>query len=242
MIVTLEHIRSYVDSKRGAWAATTLRSESSRLSALLEELNMEPRMAYTKLAAKGLKPYSIKTAFVRMSSFYAWMQEEQGFQGKNLFAKFLREQAQLFKHVYKKERLQSDFLDAKNRISKIGSASVRQLAEEMLSSGVRVSECLNREVQSDCVVGKRGSSRRVNINPSNNKAMATYSEVHRGLREVGLKPHTLRKLFATRLVERGFKLPELMEVMGWRSVQTAASYLQPISERELLAKVAGAVE
>lgn len=238
-----ELIPLFLESKSGAWSPTTLRSESSRLWSLTSELSMGPQEAYDSLLARGLKPYTIKTAFVRLGSFYTWASDEgHAHASKNPFTRFIRERALLFRNAYTKERLSANFVYVQDRLKKVRCPIVRELATEMLTSGLRVSECLNRDVQDNRVVGKRGLERHANVSTRNNSNTVPYIDVYTGLREVGLKPHTLRKVFANRLVERGFKLPELMAVMGWKSVQTATSYLQPKEDAELLALVKEAVK
>jgi len=54
-----------------------------------------------------------------------------------------------------------------------------------------------------------------------------------GPKGIGLTPHSLRKLFATKLVTSGMTLPDVCNVMGWSSMQTAMSYLQVSNETKL---------
>jgi integrase len=66
--------------------------------------------------------------------------------------------------------------------------------------------------------------------------------LRRELKKVGLKPHSLRKLFVTRLAKRGdLTDADLCEVMGWESYETARSYIQPDRADVLANKIAAAL-
>lgn len=44
----------------------------------------------------------------------------------------------------------------------------------------------------------------------------------------------LRKLYATKLIEKGCKEADLLKIMGWSHIATAAYYLQPKNDKEIM--------
>jgi len=224
-----KHIKNYIVSKANSWSATTARSESARLFANIELINMEPSEAYSKLLAANMAPYSIKTLFIRIG-------ELQLFIGVvATYKQFLKSHANLFKNAYQKERVNMGFEEARTRINSIRDSAVRQLALFILASGLRAHEALKFNKADKEVCGKGARTRRVfntELAPEPGHGV-TYDRLYVELRSVGLKPHTLRKLAATKLVSAGFREADLMQVMGWASMATASSYLQPANEEQL---------
>ena len=230
--LTNEHIKSYIESKRLAWAPASLRSEASRLHARLADLNLGPQALYEQTSTT-LKPYAVKTLFVRAGELYAHAHPES----VNPFKQFVKTNARLFKNAYTKERLNVSFEEAKARIERITDDGARTAARAMLQSGLRAHELLKYD-GSGSIIGKGDKLRTVYLQSfSGLPEGLTYSAVHSALKAVGLKPHTLRKLAATQLVRAGFQAQDLMAVMGWSSMQTATSYIQPESDEQLKRRV-----
>jgi site-specific recombinase XerD len=183
------------------------------------------------------KPYSVKTYFFRVGEFYQWLIEEGHTPvliRKNPFKAFMKTNAKLFKYVYQKETLDVGYEEAIGRINRLSCGETKKKAFELLATGMRYTESTTQT--EGFVIGKGGKRRRI-YRPESisapTKFEGTYSSFYHKLKSVGLKPHTLRKLAATRFVERGAKEADLMALMGWSSIGTAASYLQAKKDVEL---------
>ena len=224
-------IKQYLDSKRLSWSPTTLRSEGARLYAMQSLLALDGASLYKALTEKGLKPYTIKTAFTRIAEYRA-------FTGDPSIKQFIKANANLFKNAYTKERLDVTIEEARERIARMESKELQQMANFLLATGLRAQEALSYD-GSGTVMGKGARKRRIFnseqavVGPHNIK----YIDLYNGLKSVGLKPHTLRKLAATALVGAGFKEADLMYVMGWNNIQTASSYLQPQKDSDIERKM-----
>ena len=239
-------IDQYIEGKKLAWATTTQKSEVARLRSVALYINVSPEALYKHLNTQGYKPYSIKTYFTRVGEFYQWLIEEghapEGVR-KNPFKAFIKTNAKLFKHAYQKETLDVGYEEAVRRINRLGCGETKAKAFELLATGMRYSES-NTQIDG-WIIGKGGKRRRVyrpESLPSATKFTRSYTTFYDNLKAVGLKPHTLRKLAATRYVERGAKEADLMALMGWSSIGTAASYLQAKRDEELSQLVTEAFE
>jgi integrase len=231
--MTQEEIQAYLDSKAMAWSETTRRSETSRLKSVASLVELaNPQAAYTKLLSEGYGAYSIKTIFVRLAALQAWRLQTGRARGKNHFADYLKSHARLFKYAYKKERLALTFEEAKKKLAELAPEE-RLAAESLLKTGLRISEFTS--VIDGQVIGKGGKPREVFADvPVYGKSLAT---LRRKLKTLGLKPHSLRKLCATRLLEAGLSTADLCEIFGWADIRTANSYVQPKRASALRAAV-----
>lgn len=233
-------INQYIDSKKLAWAPSTLRSEARRLSAvapLVTEQGHNPEAIYNLLVAKGMAAYSIKTLFIRLSDFYAWLAPSDA----NPYRGFMEENRRLFKHVYQKERINVTFEQAFSLCSSIKEKKIRIKALQLLTTGMRYNESCRLNLETGITIGKGNKPRRIYLAEQLKQEVTglSYSTFARRLKEeTGLKPHTLRKLAATEILNRGASLQDLMELMGWSNISTASSYLQP-SQEDKLAKFMG---
>lgn len=227
-------IDAYISHKELAWSKTTLRSERYRLRQIKEEEELyDPRAAYLRLRDK-LKPYTLKTLFIRLSALHDWLiQNGTSNNSINPYKQFLKENAGAFKAAYKKEEVELSYSDVVERLGRIKKQDVREHALHMLYTGMRFSESLTES--NGYVLGKGAKMRR--LFGLNGKAAPMYTHSYdtfrRELKKVGVKPHTLRKLFATELVRKGITAPDLMRILGWSSMQTATSYLQARRDSEL---------
>lgn len=228
-----EFVDEYIDSKSLAWSPNTMRSERYRLRGVVDEMALGPEALYRELEGR-MKPYAIKTTFIRIGEFYEWLLATQKVTGPNIFKNFITTNARLFKHSYKKESLNVDYEEALRRIAEIKDSATKNKALQLLTSGQRFEESLTST--NGKIIGKGGKSRR-DYTPRSLKASSrydrTYHTFRRKLAEVGLKPHTLRKLAATKLGEAGASEADLLEVFGWSNIQTASRYLQPKTEEKL---------
>ncbi len=233
-----KHIKDYIDSKRGVWSDTTIRSESYRLKGLedrgLLKLTLTGAELLKQLKDSDLKPYAQKTALVRIADYRSFHN------GNDTLKTYISKDARnaLRSTAYRPDRnVGVDLQDIKDRISRVDDLEARAALYALLSSGRRASE-LSSTTSDGTIIGKGNKARALyGAAPAATVSTVSYARIYRAARSVGLKPHTLRKAAATALVRAGFKAPELMEVMGWSSMQTAASYLQPIEQEELNNKV-----
>jgi hypothetical protein len=218
-------IEKYLDTKKLSWELTSLKSERARLLANAHHMKLGPQEHYLKLKDTH-GAYTIKTIFKRLAHFETQML------GTTKYRDFLKTHRNLFKHAYEKEKIEIGFEEAVLRIKSIKDPSIRAKAIQLIQSGSRWSESFTIDAKG--VVTGKGRKRRKLYNVAPVDFPYSYSTFLRKLKKAtGLKPHSLRKLFATRALAIGLSLPELMTVMGWESVETATSYLQSRKEEEL---------
>lgn len=222
-------IESYLESKKNAWSESTLRSERSRLTKLLQEGETAEAL-FNRLVEAEYKPYSIKTAFIRLSKF--WAEAMPG--TDNPYQSFMRLNRRLFSNAYQRVSVDLDFEEIKLRLSTIKDENLRAHCIAMLKSGVRISEAA--AVENGLVSGKGGKIRRI-YNAEGLDSTINKDRVSRALAKLGLKPHDLRKAFATECARRGMDAPTLCLVMGWSNIQTAFYYLQPMREDAVAAEL-----
>jgi integrase len=233
-------IESYIKSKAKAWSDSTLQSERYRLRGLTAELLTDPEKLWDYLTIeRGLKPYAAKTAFIRAGELLEFaMKTGKLPKGPNVLKEWMQENARKFKSVYKRKPVGITFDEALKRIMSIEDRGIREKAFELLATGMRVNESMTLTATGE-VQAKGGGTRIVPLATeykaeSFNKSVAT---LRRHLKPLGLTPHMLRKLCATKARELGADLPDLMARFGWRSAQTASIYLQAEKEAELNKKL-----
>ena len=224
-------IDQYLEAHEGAWALTTWKSERSRLNAVTHLIDQGPEKLVED-RAKHLKPYALKTLLIRIVHFENWAREAQLHRGSE-YGQYIRKHKNRFKHAYVKEDIEIGFDEVAARIGSGGldhTGSVRDAAESLLRTGLRISELYG--VDNGRVTGKGGKQRRTyGTTPS--KPNISQASLRRALRKIGLKPHTLRKLCATRAAERGATPADLCKIFGWSSISTAYQYLQPKDDQRL---------
>lgn len=233
-------IEMYLKDKEMAWAPTTLKSESHRLKAALPHLDGKAQTLWAAL--KDYAPYGRVTIWTRVTDFWQWAIDNGHIQGGNDYRAFRSKYERLFKNAYQKKTPELTFEEAYQRIQGIEDVRARQTATFLLLTGLRVSE--PGTLQKDgTVLGKGGKARRANL-PSwaPLDAECDYWRLRRELGGVGLKPHDLRKLFATRMVELGANEFQLCEAMGWSSIQTASSYVIAQGTKELVQMIHGGIK
>lgn len=219
-----ELIDAYIEDHETAWSPTTVRSEHARLRKVAHVLDQGPDILYATLAKAKKKPYTIKTTFVRVCALEAWSKRGTAYRD------FMVKHGNRFKHAYQKEDVRITYMEARRRLERL-EEPYRALARSLLHTGLRISE--SGRVDAGRVIGKGGKARRVYGKVES--ADVPRSTFWRKLREVGLKPHTLRKLCATRLAEKGATPADLCKVFGWSSITTSYQYLQAQEDDKLAA-------
>lgn len=223
---------------QGRWAPTSIKSESSRLNKILPYLSTTDAFILSRhLEQAGKGGYTIKTTLIRASEFLKFL----GYQD-NPYSRYLYSNRKQLQGVYKPERLTVTFEEARARILTIPNRDTRQLALFILHSGLRSTEALSYQQGTGFVVGKGSRERAVFNAQLAPTVKGTYLALYLALKKVGLKPHMLRKLAATKLAASGFKDADLLKVMGWTTMQTAAIYLQPAADAELAVRIKQAME
>lgn len=236
-MITLDLINSYLEDKEPTWSKATFNSERARLRKMIDILNMEPLEALTELRNnQGLKPYTVKTMFVRAASIYKHLINKGSIKGPNKFQGFLEGNSQVFRNVYTRESVPCTYGEALELIGDIQDPACREQALYMLKSGLRIHEVYKVQVDHDktlYVVGKGGKRRRVFMRALPSKLAEPY-KFRAELAKIGLKPHSLRKILATDLFNRDFKAQDLCKIMGWSKLETAISYLQSKNDAAIM--------
>lgn len=233
-----QHIDSYIASKKHSWADSTLRSERHRLNGIAASLDGNPQTLWSVLAPQT--PYGRVTTWVRVCAFWDFYLTAKGdaSETSNPYREFQRSHARFFKNTYDRNPQPVEHLECRRRIAAIKDASSRTLAEFIFKNGLRYTES---GTLSDGQVTGKGNKKRLIFSRTASGASYpyTYQTFLRHLDYVGLKPHDLRKAFASRLVEEGANPFELMELMGWNDLRPALSYVNSRKEklRELVRKV-----
>lgn len=241
-----ELVTEYLEFKAITWSPTTIKSETARLNALIPLIEKHgmaaPHKILEDLFLKN-KPHTIKITMTRLSDFEAWGISYGHLTGPAIMPEFIRRCARRFQGSYRKERLEITIADARKRLAGIDDPKVRRHAEAILRGGLRFAESVS--VRTDpkgfsAVVGKGGILRRVfNVTATDLCFDGPYHVFYKALKQVGLKPHTLRKLAATEFAKH-LAPQDLMHVMGWSNMGTAYLYLQEAKDDEIQNKI-GAV-
>jgi integrase len=224
---TSSQVNDYIASKELAWAETTKKTERSRLMANLAHINK----GAAHLATLKINRYALKTLFIRAGELAEFCKVAE-----NEFKAFLKTNALFFKNAYDRKVVEVSFEEAKGRILRIKRAEVRELALAMLTSGMRAAEALSYDGGGQ-VAGKGSKLRDIYIDANLKELDLDYSSLYYELKKVGLTPHQLRKLFASKVVERGAGLADLLTLMGWADIKTAQYYLQAKDKSKLSALV-----
>lgn len=221
------NLKAYIESKKYAWAPSTLRSEQHRLTAVAGWLGLPPAQFYEQATLK-YKPYTVRTLMQRVAQLKEW-------QGDVSYTKFIRDNARLFKNVYTKKLVALTFEQAKTAIEGLQESPEKQACLLMLTTGMRIAEALTYD-GSGRIIGKGAKARTIYSN-MRVEGKTDYTSVYRTLKTIGLKPHDLRKLAASQLAANGFKEADLMAIMGWSNIQTASNYLQPMVQSEMQKRI-----
>ena len=183
---------------------------------------------------RALKPYSRLTTWVRVSHFWSWLHPIK----ENPYATFKTSNPRLFTQTYERSKPDISYTQAILQINQIPCPHYRGWAMVLLQTGMRITESQNYEGGS--VTGKGSKRRKVrgSVDGWNGVCGSRPYTLRRHLARVGLKPHDLRKVFATEVARRGANSFELCELMGWSSIETARSYIGVTAERakEILPK------
>jgi site-specific recombinase XerD len=230
LILTQAVLDKYIASKVNSWSHSTIRSERYRLKPLVGKNLDDPQGLYEELS-KEYKPYSLQTLFIRINTLMNFL-VRTSVVIENPYRVWIEENRNLFKNAYRNKEVSVTYNEAEELVKTL-PARVRESAMSLLTGGLRAHELDN--VKDGYIKGK-GSKLRPLLT-SVPADPAPYMELYKALKKVGLVPHDLRKLFITRLIERGIQLHDLCKVAGWNSIETAIRYAQPKKNEELRAFV-----
>jgi site-specific recombinase XerC len=230
METTNQMIDQYLADKHLSWSMSTSRNARAQLMGYRSAITSKPSDLWAAMTGRGLKPYSMVTVFGRVTDFYEFLVSTGERMGPNPYRQFRDKNERLFRNVYSRKTPTMSFAEAKQRVEGIVDPAARKFGLELLGSGLRYSE--RATLNEGMVVGKGRKSRRAYVPAIEGPAFTqTYQSFYRKLRAAGLKPHDLRKLFLSHLVEQGINNFDLCEVAGWSSINTAASYIRANSQR-----------
>lgn len=219
-------IEEYLNDQKSAWSPTTLASESSRLRSIAHLIELGPSKLHQRLLLDGWKPYTIRTAFIRLLALEHFA-ASTGRLDARLFKDYFKKHKNRFKHAYQKEEIEISQEEVIRRINMLPPES-REQAMGMLTTGVRLHE--SYKIKNGKVIGKGEKPRRVYGTIKETVPRSTFS---RHLKSVGLKSHMFRKLCATKLEAKGATAADLCKFFGWTSIATAYQYLQARDEKAL---------
>lgn len=227
----------YLHEMSGAWAPSTYKSEASRLKLIVKLMlsgaGRSGNALYDALMEQGLKMYAVKTSLIRASQFWEYGKAQGHFVGDvaNPYKSEMRRKAFTLKTAYKKERLKFNYDQALAAICGLAEEDLRDFILAMLKSGVRFEEAFKVDLVNQRVIGKGSKERAVVFEYYG--TVPAKARVRAALKQIGLKPHSLRKLLATKLSRTDMTHADIMAVFGWSSIKTADSYFQPLAEDKL---------
>lgn len=221
-------IQKYLEDKKLAWSPNTLKSEEHRLNAVSDKLDGEANTLWD--ATQHLGAYSRLTTWSRVCDFWDWALSEGHVSVPGNYRKFRKKNAKQFKveNVYVRKTPDISFEEAQARIQTLPQ-DIREKASQLLSGGLRYSESFT--LKDGRVVGKGGKLRSAFVAEAGFKRC--YRTFLRALHSVGLTPHMLRKICASRLAREGLGEADLCKAMGWSSFNTARSYLAPLQDEAI---------
>lgn len=221
-----DEVENYIDDMRLAWTPATLRSESYRLSSLAGALDGNPLSLWGLLEERKLGKYTKAVTWTRVCTFWDWLLTEGKRDGQNPYKQFKRKNSRLFKNVYVRSSPRLSYSEANKKIEQIKDLESKFKARQLLQTGMRYSESFT--LFNGYVTGKSGKRRRIfssgSVSP--NAFKKSYATFRRRLAAVGLKPHDLRKICLSELVNKGANEFELCAIAGWSNLNTAASYIR----------------
>lgn len=213
---------SYLKFHENSWSPATVKTARSILTRYARYDTPEALWA----ALQPLGPYSRLTIWTRLIHYHYWRNPAYG----QTFKDFTKKNRRLFKGAYKPERLDITFEEAREKLGLIPCERTRREAYRLLYGAQRWSD---QACGDGLVLGKGGRVRPDYSSGPISGDRPSYGAVYRALKKVGLKPHSLRKLALTRLVDKGATAADLMRVAGWSSIGTAFAYLQAKDDNRL---------
>jgi len=238
-------LETYLKSKEGLWATSTIKSTRARLKN--PELTKAPEDALRSMQAQGRKLYGIKTAFLLNAAYRKEMF------GDETYARFMRKHAYVFRNVYheKTRRATREQVEYLLRRAKSFGPGYYNLLILLSKAGLRLSEALNtkwsdldQKTSLITVTGKGGKLRQVPISlplllPTSTVYVCETPKLryHRFFRKWGklenITPHDLRAYYITTLVNsKQVSLKAVMQIVGHEDLKTTQRYLRVDRDHE----------
>lgn len=216
--------QEYIAFMAPKWAESSVRSESQRLDRLWDSIDGNPQKLWDAL--KNLQPYTRVTYWGRVTCFWDWQIKKKGLAGPNPYSIFREENPRCFRGCYIRKPAKHSFQEALDLIMTIPDEGRRNKCLQLLTGGLRFSESFTL-TPDGYVTGKGGKVRRVY--PADVKgpmaSKSEYSSILRDLKTRGLRPHKLRSIKMTDMVDNGATTFQLQKFAGWSSIDTAQSYV-----------------
>lgn len=224
-------IDKYLESKQYSWAPSTLKKAGYSLHKHgWRVFEQKPEEAYVTLRDE-IQPYTLRTVFVYLAGLATYCGKE----AYKDYIEFPKTHANLFKNAYSnKAELLSE------RTSKLlhdtdVDPDVAMVVDTLINTGMRISEVYT--YSNGYVIGKGGKMRKVYGEVKLPAVLPSYHKVYRALKARGFKPHDLRKIFLTRLLQGGIDIHDVAHIAGHSSIQTTMRYLIPSTDEALTIKV-----
>lgn len=218
------HVESYLKEKELEWSPKTIRSTRFTLTKLLPYLTGDPVILWDYLLANQ-EPYSRVTSWGRVCGFWEWANP-----GKNPYREFRVKNARLFRGKYVRKTTSETMKEARTKIESISDPAIKRKALELLLTGMRWSESFT--LKNGIIEGKGGAQRAIDLPKVDGPELTChYFTFLRALRDVGLKPHSLRKIYLSECVASGANVYELKELAGWASLESSLSYINVNAKR-----------
>lgn len=232
-------IEKYIESQENAWTSTSFKTELSRLRAHSTLVTGQPSDLHEGLKRKGLSGSTIKTVFVRVADYWGWLNRLRN--EDNPYHLYMEKHARVFKRVFVKQVVNMSFDEALSKLEQATMAPERKAyLVSLLNTGARVSELENVGADQH-ITGKGGKSRFV-PDAKQQSMPCSHVTLWRELkRHVGLTPHDLRRLFATKMKQAGMDIKDIASLLGHSNIQTTFKYLQSETNNELAASVRSAL-
>jgi hypothetical protein len=220
-----QHYAEYIREKSTAWAASSVRSESQRLNRFIHLVDGDAAKLFAALQELG--SYSRQTYWTRASAYWDWLIETGKAQAPNPYATWIAKNRRVFANAYVRKPCPVTFDEAWALLDRIGAEDLRNGAKVLLWAGLRWCE-IHTITPDGYVTGKGGKVRKVYLPPEAAGPLPgrnRYSAILRELKKLGLRPHKLRSIRMSNLVERGANVFELKAYAGWSDLKVAESYV-----------------
>lgn len=233
------YLKKYFTVNQNRWCDSTTKTHKSVFNTM-QSIIVDPRDSAHcyEVLSKQYTRNGVLRAWILLVDYYSFLQELGVASAVNHFALYRKRNRRAFKpDMERKNKTDLSFDDAHKLILNGDMPDeVRAVLLNMLSTGMRIHEACRYSGERS-ITGK-GSKHRT-LFPCIPKTPVTPEVsnqlVLRYAKKAGLpNTHILRKLYATRAVNKGLGPQDLCEIMGWSSIKTAYNYLQPKQEERIL--------
>lgn len=240
-----QELLTYLDSKHGNWARTTIDTAYAKLCTIAR-IGFKPEQLFSELSEKGYSRYTIKTYFILARQF------EEEVKKTNHFENWLGRNKLAFKNCYKKKNknlTEEQYLAVLDSASKT-SPDMYNFLILMSKAGLRKSEALSitwAGIKNDTLEvseGKGGKQRFVPFKAewlkltSDNTGESIVSpsvRIQSFFKDFGqgFTPHDFRAYYATKTAcLPGMSIEDVRDLLGHVDIRTTAKYLRADRDRQ----------